>query len=217
MPEPFSPAKPWISPEWMRNGVIYQIFPDRFLEFLSSKGVTGGSFTAIGAMQHARIAFFDIEAKEYRDQDIDQQAEVLRQRHSLDLGYEFAQGLAFSEKLLAWMEREYGPAARERVVELQKLVDDPDVANNQLLWYLAPLMIPIEIIGHCARVLSLTLRLFGNIMGEDLVLAILLLLAGKFLAPLPMMFLAVFTSTVQAFIFTLLSMMYFAGSMEHAH
>ena len=83
--------------------------------------------------------------------------------------------------------------------------------------WLAPLFFPIEIIGHCARVLSLTLRLFGNIMGEDLVLMILLLLAGQFLAPLPMMFLAVFTSTVQAFIFTLLSMMYFAGSMEHAH
>lgn len=83
--------------------------------------------------------------------------------------------------------------------------------------WLAPLFFPIEVIGHCARVLSLTLRLFGNIMGEDLVLAILLLLAGKFLAPLPMMFLAVFTSTVQAFIFTLLAMMYFAGSMEEAH
>jgi F-type H+-transporting ATPase subunit a len=83
--------------------------------------------------------------------------------------------------------------------------------------WLAPLFFPIELVGHTARVLSLTLRLFGNIMGEDLVLAILLLLAGKFLAPLPMMFLAVFTSAVQAFIFTLLSMMYFAGSMEHAH
>ena len=82
---------------------------------------------------------------------------------------------------------------------------------------LAPLFLPIEIIGHVARVLSLTLRLFGNIMGEDLVLAILLFLAGTFLAPLPMMFLAVFTSVVQAFVFTLLSMMYFAGSMEHAH
>jgi F-type H+-transporting ATPase subunit a len=83
--------------------------------------------------------------------------------------------------------------------------------------WLAPLFFFIEIIGHLARVVSLTLRLFGNIMGEDLVLMVLLLLAGKFLAPLPMMFLAVFTSAVQAFIFTLLSMMYFAGSMEHAH
>ncbi len=83
--------------------------------------------------------------------------------------------------------------------------------------WLAPLFFPIEIIGHLARVLSLTLRLFGNIMGEDTVLIILIFLAGKFLAPLPMMFLAIFTSLVQAFVFTLLSMMYFAGSMEHAH
>ncbi len=82
---------------------------------------------------------------------------------------------------------------------------------------LAPLFFPIEVIGHFARVLSLTLRLFGNIMGEDLVLLILIFLAGMFLAPLPMMFLAIFTSVVQAFVFTLLSMMYFAGSMEHAH
>ena len=82
---------------------------------------------------------------------------------------------------------------------------------------LAPLFFMIEIVGHSARVLSLTLRLFGNIMGEDLVLTILLFLAGMFLAPLPMMFLAVFTSVVQAFVFTLLSMMYFAGAMEHAH
>ncbi len=85
------------------------------------------------------------------------------------------------------------------------------------IWWMAPLMLPIEIIGHLSRVLSLTLRLFGNIMGEDLVLAILLLLAGKFLAPLPMMFLAIFTSFVQAFIFALLSMMYIAGSMEEGH
>ena len=82
---------------------------------------------------------------------------------------------------------------------------------------LAPLFFPIEVVGHVARVLSLTLRLFGNIMGEDLVLMILIFLAGMFLAQLPMMFLAVFTSLVQAFIFTLLSIMYFAGSMEHAH
>ena len=82
---------------------------------------------------------------------------------------------------------------------------------------LAPLFFIIELVGHFARVLSLTLRLFGNIMGEDLVLTILLFLAGAFLAPLPMMFLAVFTSVVQAFVFTLLSMMYFAGAMEHAH
>ncbi len=85
------------------------------------------------------------------------------------------------------------------------------------MWPLAPLMLPVEIIGHISRVLSLTLRLFGNIMGEDLVLAILLLLAGKFFAPLPMMFMAIFTSAIQAFIFMLLAMMYISAAIEHAH
>jgi F-type H+-transporting ATPase subunit a len=83
---------------------------------------------------------------------------------------------------------------------------------------LAPLFFIIELVGHVARVLSLTLRLFGNIMGEDIVLALLLLLAGMYLAPSSIfMFLMVFTDVVQAFVFTLLSMMYFAGAMEHAH
>jgi F-type H+-transporting ATPase subunit a len=85
------------------------------------------------------------------------------------------------------------------------------------IWWMAPLMLPIELIGHLSRILSLTLRLFGNIMGEDLVLAILLMLAGMFLAPLPMMFLAIFTSFVQAFIFSLLTMLYISGAMEEAH
>ncbi|MCD6319660.1 MAG: F0F1 ATP synthase subunit A [Candidatus Desulfofervidaceae bacterium] len=83
--------------------------------------------------------------------------------------------------------------------------------------WLIPLFFPIEVIGHCARVLSLTFRLFGNIMAEDLVLAILMFLAGAYLAPLPMMFLFIFADFVQAFIFTLLTMMYFAGAIEEAH
>lgn len=84
-------------------------------------------------------------------------------------------------------------------------------------WWLAPLMLPIEIIGFLARVVSLTLRLFGNVMGEDLVMIILFLLAGSFLAPLPMMLLGLFTCFVQAFIFSLLTMLYLAGALEHAH
>jgi F-type H+-transporting ATPase subunit a len=82
---------------------------------------------------------------------------------------------------------------------------------------LAPLMIIIEIIGHLARVLSLTFRLFGNILGEDLVVAILFFLAGLFLAPLPMMALGIFTCFVQAFIFSLLTMLYIAAALEEAH
>ncbi len=85
-----------------------------------------------------------------------------------------------------------------------------------VLW-LVPLMMPIEIIGHLARVLSLSIRLFGNIFGEELVLAILFFLAGMYLAPLPMMVLGLFTGFIQAFIFCVLSMMYFAGAIEEAH
>lgn len=85
------------------------------------------------------------------------------------------------------------------------------------VWWLTPLIMPIELIGHGARVLSLSIRLFGNVFGEELVLGILFFLAGLYLAPLPMMFLGLFTGFIQAFIFCLLSMMYFAGAMEHAH
>ena len=85
------------------------------------------------------------------------------------------------------------------------------------IWWLTPLIMPIELIGHFARVLSLSIRLFGNIFGEELVLAILFFLAGLYLAPLPMMFLGLFTGFIQAFIFCLLSMMYFAGALEEAH
>ncbi|HOI93655.1 MAG TPA: F0F1 ATP synthase subunit A [Syntrophobacter fumaroxidans] len=85
------------------------------------------------------------------------------------------------------------------------------------VWWLTPLIMPIEIIGHIARVLSLSIRLFGNVFGEELVLGILFFLAGFYLAPLPMMFLGLFTGFIQAFIFCLLSMMYFAGAIEHAH
>ena len=80
-----------------------------------------------------------------------------------------------------------------------------------------PIIMPIELIGHMARVLSLTFRLFGNMMGHELVLGILFGLAGAFLAPLPIMGLGIFVALVQAFVFFLLSIMYFTGSMEHAH
>jgi len=82
--------------------------------------------------------------------------------------------------------------------------------------WLVPLMLPIEIIGHLSRVLSLSFRLFGNIMGEDLAVLILTLLV-PYLVPLPMMFLQVFTSFIQTLVFMMLTMMYINGSMEEAH
>jgi F-type H+-transporting ATPase subunit a len=85
------------------------------------------------------------------------------------------------------------------------------------IWWMIPIILPIELIGHTARMLSLTIRLFGNMAGHELVLAILFMLAGAFFAPLPIMVLGIFVSLVQAFVFFLLSTMYFAGAIEHAH
>lgn len=85
------------------------------------------------------------------------------------------------------------------------------------VWWMAPLIFVIEIIGHLARVLSLSFRLFGNMMGHEIVLSILFGLAGAFFAPLPIMALGVFVAFVQGFVFFLLSLIYFSGAMEHAH
>ncbi|HNV56278.1 MAG TPA: F0F1 ATP synthase subunit A [Smithellaceae bacterium] len=84
------------------------------------------------------------------------------------------------------------------------------------VWWLIPLMLPIEIISHLSRPLSLTFRLFGNIAGEDIVLLVVLLLV-PLLVPLPIMFLMIFTSVVQTLVFMLLAMMYISGAMEEGH
>ena len=85
------------------------------------------------------------------------------------------------------------------------------------VWWLIPIILPIELIGHLARILSLSFRLFGNITGHELVLIILFMLAGAFFAPLPIMAMGIFVALVQAFVFFLLSIMYFSGAMEEAH
>jgi F-type H+-transporting ATPase subunit a len=82
--------------------------------------------------------------------------------------------------------------------------------------WLAPIMFFIEVIGHVSRPVSLTLRLFGNMNGHELVLMIFFGLA-PFLVPLPMMLMGVLVSFIQAFVFMLLAMIYIQGSLEHAH
>jgi len=84
-----------------------------------------------------------------------------------------------------------------------------------IIW-LAPMIFFIEVIGHLSRVISLTLRLFGNMNGHELVLMIFFGLA-PFLVPLPMMLMGVLVSFIQAFVFMLLAMIYIQGSLEHAH
>ncbi len=82
--------------------------------------------------------------------------------------------------------------------------------------WLAPLMLIIEVVSHVSRVLSLTLRLFGNIFGEETLIAILAMLV-PLVVPLPMMLLALITGALQALIFVVLSIIYLqaATAVEH--
>jgi len=89
-----------------------------------------------------------------------------------------------------------------------------------LLIIMGPVMIPVfflvEVIQHLSRPVSLTIRLFGNIFGEDAVILFLFFLA-PLIAPIPMMGLAIFTSVVQTLVWVMLSTIYIAGAVEAAH
>ncbi len=83
---------------------------------------------------------------------------------------------------------------------------------------LAPLMFPIEIISHISRIISLSFRLFGSIRGDDMFLMVLLMLV-PWIVPLPGFFLLTAFGFLQAFIFSILTYVYIAGSimMEEEH
>ncbi len=81
---------------------------------------------------------------------------------------------------------------------------------------LAPLMIPIELISHLARPLSLTIRLYANMFAGEQVTLVFLSLT-YFLVPAVFMGLHIFVSLLQAYIFMLLTMMYVAGAVAHDH
>jgi len=74
------------------------------------------------------------------------------------------------------------------------------------------LMLPIEIASEIARTFSLSFRLFGNIMGEEIIIAILFLIS-PFILPVPMMLFSIFTGILQAYIFTLLACVYIGGAV----
>jgi len=80
---------------------------------------------------------------------------------------------------------------------------------------LAPLMVPVEIISELVKPVSLSLRLFGNIFGEDNIIERLMMLGGGFPIQLPMLALALFTSFLQAYIFTMLCTIYIASKVVH--
>lgn len=84
------------------------------------------------------------------------------------------------------------------------------------IWWLTPLMLPIEIVSHISRPVSLSMRLFGNIEGGHIVLFVLFILV-PLLVPLPILVLKLLISVIQTLVFMLLSMMYIAGAMEEHH
>jgi F-type H+-transporting ATPase subunit a len=84
------------------------------------------------------------------------------------------------------------------------------------MWWLAPLMFPIEIVSHLARVLSLTVRLYANMFAGEQVTLVFLGLT-KFIGPVAFMGLHMFVGIIQAYIFMLLTMVYVGGAVAHDH
>jgi F-type H+-transporting ATPase subunit a len=84
------------------------------------------------------------------------------------------------------------------------------------VWWLAPLMLPIEVISHLARCLSLTVRLYANMFAGEQVTMVFLKLTF-FLVPVVFMGLHVFVGLIQAYIFMLLTMVYVGGAVAHEH
>lgn len=79
----------------------------------------------------------------------------------------------------------------------------------------SPFLLPFNIIGEVGRTIALALRLFGNMLSGQLVVAIVLYLAGL-LVPVPLMLLSALTGLVQAYIFGVLTLVFAASSLREA-
>jgi len=84
------------------------------------------------------------------------------------------------------------------------------------IWWLSPLMLPLEIISHLARLLSLTIRLYANIFAGDMVTLVFFSLVP---IGVPIIFLGlhIFVSLLQTYIFVLLTTVYLAGAVAEEH
>jgi len=80
------------------------------------------------------------------------------------------------------------------------------------VWWLAWLMFPVEIVSHFSRIVSLSFRLMGNIKGDDMFLAVILMLVPWVLPLIPFALLT-FGAFLQAFIFMMLTYVYLAGAI----
>jgi F-type H+-transporting ATPase subunit a len=77
----------------------------------------------------------------------------------------------------------------------------------------SPILLPFHIISEFTRTLALAIRLFGNMMSLEIA-AMLILLVGGFLAPIPILMLHIIEALVQAYIFGMLALIYLAGAMQ---
>jgi F-type H+-transporting ATPase subunit a len=82
--------------------------------------------------------------------------------------------------------------------------------------WLAPLMVPIELVSHLARPLSLSLRLLGNMAADHKVVAAFFMLV-PLIVPVPFLILGVLVVIIQTMVFCLLSMVYIQGAVEPEH
>ena len=75
-----------------------------------------------------------------------------------------------------------------------------------------PIMLPLNIVSEVTRTFSLMVRLFGNVMSGEFVIALVVALAGLFL-PIPLMALAILVGLVQAYIFTVLATVFIGAAV----
>src|SRR5260370_12152549 len=88
------------------------------------------------------------------------------------------------------------------------------------IWWIAPLIFPIELISNLIRPFSLGTRLFGNMFADEKVLDTIAHLAPpwtSFIIPLPLMLLSLFVALVQTFVFVLLSQLYLSEVSHPPH
>ena len=74
-------------------------------------------------------------------------------------------------------------------------------------------MLPLEIVGQLSRTLSLTLRLFGNVLSTELIVAVIFALV-PLIVPLPLVAFSMLTGVLQAYIFTVLATVYIGAGLE---
>jgi F-type H+-transporting ATPase subunit a len=88
--------------------------------------------------------------------------------------------------------------------------------GGYLRHYIRPtwIMLPFNILTEISRTVALAVRLFGNVMSEQLIVAVLVLLAGL-LVPVPLLALSLLTGVVQAYIFSILALVYIGAVLRH--